>query len=366
MVDVLAVVDSDLSMIRPDFLTPEERRELEQTVRRAREDHGIARRANAILLLDDGKSCARIAAFLYLDDDTIRTWHKIFRRDGWEVLAQDGWRGGKSRLTQDQETALADWLEQRLSRSTVEIRAYVAAEFSVQYSHSGCLKLLHRLGFEYRKPKALPRVADEAAQRAFIDFYEVLVNKLPADEAVYFADAVHPEYQTRPAFGWVRRGSRPAVKTTAGRGRVNIHGAICLENFDTPFVEPLTVDGDSAVKLLAKIETNNPTKSKIHVIWDNASYHKCEKVRHWLARDDCRIHLIRLPAYCPHLNPIERLWAVMHAHVTHNRFYPTQKQFADAVLRFFREIIPKHWHSFRDSVTDNFRIISHQNFRVLK
>ena len=33
---------------------------------------------------------------------------------------------------------------------------------------------------------------------------------------------------------------------------------VCLENFDMPFVEPVTVDGDSAVQLLAKIEANNP------------------------------------------------------------------------------------------------------------
>ena len=41
-------------------------------MRSQREDHGVARRANAILLLDDGKSCQVIAEFLYLDDDTIR------------------------------------------------------------------------------------------------------------------------------------------------------------------------------------------------------------------------------------------------------------------------------------------------------
>jgi hypothetical protein len=41
-------------------------------VRRQREDRGVARRANAILLLDDGEVCARIAKFPYLDDDTIR------------------------------------------------------------------------------------------------------------------------------------------------------------------------------------------------------------------------------------------------------------------------------------------------------
>ena len=154
------------------------------------------------------------------------------------------------------------------------------------------------------------------------------MNTLHTDETVYFAllghvnmpcqatDAVHPEYQTKPAFGWVRKASNPAVTTTAGRGRINIHGALCLENFDAPFVEPITVDGDSAVKRLAKIEANNPAKSTIHVIWDNAPYHRCKAVRGWLSRPDCRIHLIQLPTYCPHLNPIERLWAVMHAHVT--------------------------------------------------
>lgn len=359
-------MDSVSVMTRRDFLSPEERLELERCVRRQREDHGIARRANAILLLDKGKTCIQIAEFLYLDDDTIRGWYKAYQQDGWDALALDGWQGGHSRLTVDQEANLRAWLEGRFCRSASEVRAHIVMEFDLRYSHSGCLKLLRRLGFEYRKPKALPRVADEAKQAEFIAFYETLMNNLPADEAIYFADAVHPEHQTKPACGWVRKGSNPAVKTTAGRGRVNIHGALCLENFDAPFVEPVTVDGYSAVQLLAKIEVNNPTKSTIHVIWDNAAYHRCDTVKQWLSRPDCRIHLIQLPVYCPHLNPIERLWAVMHAYVTHNQFYPTQKQFANAILRFFRETIPKKWHKFREQVSDNFRVISHQNFRVLE
>jgi hypothetical protein len=35
-------------------------------------------------------------------------------------------------------------------------------------------------------------------------------------------------------------------------------------------------------------------------------------------------------------------------------------------LNFMREGVPKQWHSFQDQVTDNFRIISHQNLRVLQ
>ena len=232
----------------------------------------------------------------------------------------------------------------------MEIRAYVTAQFDLRYSHSGCVKLLARLGFEYRKPKTLPRVADVAKQAEFIAMYENMLNSLADDEAVYFApsrrfqantcqamDAVHPEYQSKPAFGWVKKGANPTLKTTAGRARVNIHGALNLETFDTPFVAPITVDGVSAAQLLAKIEDRNQDKRIIHVIWDNAAYHKGPDVRAFLSRKNCRIHLIQLPPYCPHLNPIERLWAVMHQHVTHNRAYPTQKQFAQAILKVFRK-----------------------------
>jgi transposase len=353
-------------MIRPCFLSSAERHELEVCVRSQREDHGVARRANAILLLDDGKSCHAIAEFLYIDDDTIRGWYKTYRMGGWDALSTDGWKGGQSRMTPPQATALCAWLEARFCRSTVEIRAHVAAEFGLKYSHSGCIKLLSRLGFEYRKPKPLPRVASVEKQSAFIALYERLMRELPADEAVYFADAVHPEYQTKPAFGWVKTGSNPAVISTAGRGRVNIHGAVNLETFDAPFVEPTTVDGVSAVQLLTKIEARNPAKRIIHVIWDNAAYHKGPDVRAFLARTACRIHLIQLPPYCPHLNPIERLWAVLHQYVTHNRYYRNQKQFADAILEFMRETIPQEWKTFRDKVSDNFRVITHENFRVLE
>ena len=112
----------------------------------------------------------------------------------------------------------------------MEIRAYVAAQFDLKYSHSGCVKLLARLGFEYRKPKALPRVTDTAKQAEFIAMYENMLNSLADDEAVYFApyrrfqantcqamDAVHPEYQSKPAFGWVKKGTNPTLKTMCGR-----------------------------------------------------------------------------------------------------------------------------------------------------
>ena len=67
-------------------------------MKRQREDHDVARRANALLLLDDGKSRVEIALVLYLEDDTVRGWHKPDVAEGWDAVAYDGWKGGQSRL----------------------------------------------------------------------------------------------------------------------------------------------------------------------------------------------------------------------------------------------------------------------------
>jgi hypothetical protein len=45
--------------------------------------------------------------------------------------------------------------------------------------------------------------------------------------------------------------------------------------------------------------------------------------------------------------------------------YATCGQFADATLDFLRDKTPKNWGSFRDSATDNFRVINPKDFRVL-
>jgi hypothetical protein len=88
-------------------------------------------------------------------------------------------------------------------------------------------------------------------------------------------------------------------------------------------------------------------------------------VQEWLALPGRRIKLHFIPTYCPHLNPIERLWGVMHKHVTHNKCYATCAQFADATLDFLRETVPRNWAGLCDSVTDNFRIINPKDFRVV-
>lgn len=232
-------------------------------------------------------------------------------------------------------------------------------------SRSGLIALLNRLGLEYCKPETIGRKLDVAKQQAFIAAYEALLNGLGPDEAVLFADAVHPTHSARAAGCWAPKGEKLALKQNSGRDRLNIHGAIDLETGQTRMIDAETVDAKSTIRLLSSLENLYLTSTHIHVFVDNARYHFAKEVQAWLARPDCRIRLHSIPTYCPHLNPIERLWGVMHKHVTHNRCYATAREFAAAVLSFLRDTVPKNWADFCDSVSDNFRVINPMDFRIL-
>ncbi len=89
------------------------------------------------------------------------------------------------------------------------------------------------------------------------------------------------------------------------------------------------------------------------------------------ARCACRASIAQFDSkenarpYCPHLDPIERLWALMHENVTHNRDYKTFAEFRREIIKFLRHTVPKQWKRFRDRTTDNFRVIQRADFRVI-
>ena len=354
-------------MIRAGFLSTEDRSDLIALARDGSATHRLARRANALVLLDAGWNCQEVAGALLLDDDTIRTWHNLFVSDGIEGLARFETGGSACQMNDAQLEEIKAWVTATLPRSTRQIGAFIEKRFAIVYeSRSGLIALLHRLGLEYHKPDLIPSKLNEEKQKNFIAEYDNLLNSLADNEAVLFADAVHPTHAVRAAGCWAPKQETLAIGQTSGRQRINIHGAINLETGQTRMIEVLTVDAVSTIRLLESIEALYPLLVLIHVFLDNARYHHAKLVQEWLARPGCRIKLHFIPPYCPHLNPIERLWGLMHRNITHNTCYATCRQFADATLGFLREKVPRNWANFCDSVTDNFRVINPKDFRVMR
>ena len=125
-------------MIRAHFLTEEDRNKLIALARDGSVASRVTRRANALVLLDDGWSCQEVAAALLLNDDTIRGWFKLFEQRGIEGLTSFDMGGSASFLSAAQEDALKVFVSATLPRSTRQVGAWIEQEFGLVYeSRSG-------------------------------------------------------------------------------------------------------------------------------------------------------------------------------------------------------------------------------------
>jgi len=324
-------------------LSPEQLQEL-RAEHRAAKKNGNASRAykiNAVILLGSGWTLRRVKEALLIDDETLRSYVTKYREAGIEALLSTNHKGSKLSLTESQIDILKYELESNIHLTTNSVIDYVTKHFNVVFSLSGMRDFLHRIGYEYKKPKLVPGNPDIEAQEIFAKQYEAFMQEKADDVAVLFVDAVHPEHNTMAAYGWIKRGHKKELKTNSGRQRLNLHGAINAETMEVTILESNTINKDSTIDLIQVLDQKYPLASKIMLILDNARYHYSKEVKAAL-EDHPRIQLVFLPPYSPNLNLIERLWKFFKKKVLYNRYHESLSDFRKAAMEFFRNIETYH------------------------
>lgn len=332
-------------------LTNKQRQDLIRRHRQER-DKRICDRIKAVLAFDDGYSYAEIARLLLLDDETIRRHINDYQQEN-KLTTNNGGSDGKLNERETQE--LIEHLVEITYLRVKDICHYVKLQYNMEYSISGMTKWLHANDFSYKKPHAVPAKADQEQQKRFLRFYRRLKQKAEGKEPIYFADSVHPQHQTQLAWGWILKGKRKEIPTTGRQYRLNFIGGICLDGHRIIYQQAAQkVDADAIASFLCELRKRHPGKYKIHLIWDRAGYHRNKRIKEF-ARD-LGIELHYLPPYSPNLNPIERLWKILHEKVTYNRYYEHFFDFTEATLNFFRTI-GRSKKLLRTRITDNFHVL---------
>lgn len=99
------------------------------------------------------------------------------------------------------------------------------------------------------------------------------------DEVVLFIDAVHPTQATKITSGWIRKGVDKIINTTGSRTRLNIVGAIELNNLSAAvFDQYQTINGLSIIGFFKKVRFTYISMAVIHVVLDGAGYHRSKEV----------------------------------------------------------------------------------------
>lgn len=332
-------------------LSSEKKKELE-LMHDSTRDSRVCDRIKAVLLASEGWSNAMISQALRIHETTVARHINDYLQSE-KLKPENG--GSQSRLSAAQTMKLIEHLAEHTYFHTHQIVAYVEAEFGLCYSVAGMNKWLHHNGFSYKKPKGVPHKFCPEMQQAFVEYYNKVLK--PSEAPVLFMDAVHPTQSTKLSYGWIRKGQDKLIETTGSRTRLNLIGALSLEDIGATVTETYdTINSESIVRFFWKLKKEHyPLEQKVHLILDGAAYHRTELVKD--AAKVLNIELHYLPPYSPNLNPIERLWKVMNEHARNNVYFSSKREFVSAIKEFFDVTLPEVAGSLVSRITDNFQLL---------
>ena len=288
-----------------------------------------------------------------LDDGTIRRYFKDFKREGILGLLEDHYHGSNGFFTTQQEQELIIYLKSTIFQTVKAVVSHVKKTYGHEYSIEGMTHLLHRLGFVYKKTKVIPGKVNREKQEQFKGEYKVLKATKKPEDKIYFVDASHPHHNNRPFYGWIYKGEEKAIKTNSGRKRINLNGALNLEDMDITVLVEETINSQAMMRLILTLEEKQPI-GEIYLILDNASYNHSYELQLFF-EDHPRTHLKYLPAYSPNLNTIERLWKFYYKK-HQDMYFEKFKEFETEVLSFFKNI-NQYKAELTTLLTDSFQIL---------
>jgi transposase len=341
-----------------DFKLTSEEIKLLRITHKATKEKWAADRIKTIIALGSGKwSLEEVSEILLLDEETLRNYIKLFEQGGVEELTQRHHKGSVAKLSAQELQELKKHLSEVTYCTGASIVTHIKKIYNVKYSITGITKLLHRLGFVYKKPDITPGKVDLVKQLTFLQKFEELRR---SGYPIYSMDGCHPQHNSLPQYGWILKGHTKTLLSNTGRKRINIQGAVNLNTYKLISTVHETLDKQSTIEILKKIEKQEKTSAKIYVLIDNAGYYHAKIVKDYL--QNSRIELVFLPPYSPNLSLIERIWRYFKKSVLYNKYYPTFKEFTKAVMDFLQQ---NHRSNFKKLLVEKFHF-SRPNTSMLK
>jgi transposase len=303
-------------------------------------DHREVRRAHVLLLLADGHTVRMIVAMLYCSFDLIASVRREYRRGGLEAAL------GSTRVVQRVPGSwswLLSWVLQRTpwdfgisrSRWSCESLAKVMRQkLGLQLGRESVRLILLQLGMVWRRPRPVigPFDPDHDAKMREL---QRLRATLPPDQVVVYQDEVQIDLNPKIGSQWMLRGCQAevvtpgdnerrhlAVSMLAGSGRLIVSAATKRRN------------SEQFIAHLADLCRRLRRWKVIHVICDNAIFHKSRVVQAWVARQAGRIVLHYLPTRAPEENPVELVFWRLHEAITRNHSFRTIDELVDASMNW--------------------------------
>ncbi len=285
----------------------------------------VSRRAHIVLLLDDGLTYREVRQVTYASFDLIREAAGRYRSGGVDAVVGPSRRAAEVpapwllRVAHWLLTATPEDFGYFRRRWSCETLAEVLAwETGTRKSAETVRRGLKRLGFVWRRPRPVVGPVDPHYAEKLQGIKDLLTS-MADDETAVFQDEVDIHLNPKIGCCWMPRGEQAEVPTPGNNDKRHLAGSLVWRT-GTLIISPAgrRRNAELFVAHLDDLRCRLRAYRRIHVICDNAAFHRCRLVQEYLAQWGHRIVLHFLPKYAPQTNPIERVWWQLHETLTRN------------------------------------------------
>ena len=275
----------------------------------------------------------------------MREWIRRFETEGIQGLRDRPKPGRRPRAT----PAARDRLRRTVSEerpaqgswTVVRLQVQLVVLTGVRLSRTTVRRLLHTLGFRWRRPKlALP--TDPEAPEIMWALCERLL-AAPAEAVVLALDECDVHLLPVLRGMWMQRGQQAEIPTPGTNRKRGIFGALELEGPSSGAWHYQVTARKRVVEFLAFLEqlvAAYPGRP-LWLVLDNAGIHTAKRVRAWLALHPA-VELLFLPRYSGHRqNPVEKVWWSLKQQVAANRLHGSIEALEAAVHQFCADLTPQ-------------------------
>ena len=313
----------------PVVLSAEQRVVLEAQARARRAPARSVERARIVLMAASGMQNQHIAAQLQITSEKVARWRRRFLAGGIAALAHDAPRPGRPRTITPAQV-------RKVIRKTTQ-------QTPLNATHGSTRTMAAATGISERSVRRIWRqhgLKPHLIRTFKISRDPAFTEKLDAIVALYLNPPEHALVLCVDEKSQIQALDRTQPGLPLKRGRCGTMTHDYKRNGTaTLFAALNTLDGSVIsmcddrhrhqewLKFLRVIDDVTPHDKDLHLIVDNASTHKHEKVRRWLARHP-RFHVYFTPTSSSWLNMVERFFRDL-----------TQRRLRRGVFRDVEELI---------------------------
>lgn len=275
------------------------------------------RRLHAIKLKRAGWKQKDIATALDVSPMAISQWIKKMEAEGISSLRARPHTGRPGELSDAQKQLIPDLLSHGAEAygfrgdmwTCRRVKKVIEWEFGVLYHRSHVARLLKELRWTPQQPveRAAQRNEAEIHRWRTRTWYEIQKRAVLERRLLVFVD--ESGFYLLPALlrTYAPIGETPVLKVFHTRDHLSMMSAITPQGWLFTRTRYEALNGMDSVHFLTHVRSQ--TDRKLLVIWDGSPIHRNAEIRDFLANGATKhLHLERLPAYAPELNPDEGTW----------------------------------------------------------